>query len=77
MVDTSRYVAELEGLRTVLLAAKAEQEALEKRVAEVRMRGAHGNVASCGAVMLGSRCDSKNVRDTAQQHAAEWKSALV
>jgi hypothetical protein len=32
-------VAELEGLRTVLLAAKAEQEALEKRVAEVRMWG--------------------------------------
>lgn len=35
-VDTSRYVAELQALKGVLLAAKAEQEALEKRVGEVR-----------------------------------------
>lgn len=34
-VDTLRYVAELQSLRTVLLAAKAEQEALEKRVGEL------------------------------------------
>lgn len=34
-VDTSRYVAELQALREVLVAAKAEQEALEKRVGEV------------------------------------------
>ncbi|KAL4855330.1 hypothetical protein ACK3TF_004076 [Chlorella vulgaris] len=34
-VDTSRYVAELQALQTVLLAAKAEQQALEKRVSEV------------------------------------------
>ncbi|KAL4444106.1 hypothetical protein ABPG75_011843 [Micractinium tetrahymenae] len=34
-VDTSRYVAELQALRAVLVAAKAEQEALEKRVAEL------------------------------------------
>jgi hypothetical protein len=30
-------VAELQALQTVLLAAKAEQQALEKRVSEVRM----------------------------------------
>lgn len=36
-VNTDRYVSELEGLRTVLLAAKAEQEALEARVAQVRV----------------------------------------
>ena len=35
-VDASRYVAELQALKGVLLAAKAEQEGLEKRVAEVR-----------------------------------------
>ncbi|PRW50917.1 MICAL C-terminal [Chlorella sorokiniana] len=34
-VDTSRYVAELQSLKGVLLAAAAEQEALEKRVAEL------------------------------------------
>ncbi|KAI7842470.1 hypothetical protein COHA_003824 [Chlorella ohadii] len=34
-VDTSRYVAELQALKAVLLAAAAEQEALEKRVAEL------------------------------------------
>ncbi|KAL4419426.1 hypothetical protein ABPG77_006353 [Micractinium sp. CCAP 211/92] len=34
-VDTSRYVAELQALREVLVAAKAEQEALEKRVGEL------------------------------------------
>ncbi len=33
-----RYVAELQALKAVLLAAAAEQEALEKRVAEVRGR---------------------------------------
>ncbi len=37
-VDTSRYVAELQALREVLVAAKAEQEALEKRVGEVGAR---------------------------------------
>ena len=37
-MDTSRYVAELQSLKAVLLAAKAEQEALEKRVGEVSKR---------------------------------------
>lgn len=48
-VDTLRYVAELQSLRTVLLAAKAEQEALEKRVGEVRQPGScrPANVARC------------------------------
>lgn len=34
-VDTTKYVAELLSLKDVLLAAQAEQAALEKRVAEV------------------------------------------
>ncbi|PSC75985.1 MICAL C-terminal isoform B [Micractinium conductrix] len=34
-VDASRYVAELQTLREVLVAAKAEQEGLEKRVADL------------------------------------------
>ena len=34
-VDTSRYVAELQALRAVLVSAREEQEALEKRVGEV------------------------------------------
>lgn len=39
-VDAGRYISELKGLRDVLLAARAEQEALEKRVAQVGGRGA-------------------------------------
>lgn len=35
VVDTSRYVVELQGLRDVLVAAKVQQDALEKRVAEL------------------------------------------
>lgn len=34
-VDTSKYVAELLALKEVLLAARAEQETLEKRVQEL------------------------------------------
>ena len=52
-VDTSRYVAELQSLKAVLLAAKAEQEALEKRVGEVSKRqeqeqpGDHSDQTDC------------------------------
>lgn len=46
-MDTSRYMAELQALKTVLQAAAAEQEALEKRVAEVR--------CICSAMQRGMR----------------------
>jgi hypothetical protein len=35
-MDVQRYVAELQALRTVLLAAQAEQEAQAAKMAEVR-----------------------------------------
>ena len=37
-MDVQRYIAELQDLRTILLAAQAETEAQAARIAEVRLR---------------------------------------
>ena len=36
-LDVNRYVAELQALRQILVAAQAEQEACETKIAEVRL----------------------------------------
>lgn len=51
-----RYVAELQSLKGVLLAAAAEQEALEKRVAEVGHRYSCDGCCSAGPAVACGEC---------------------
>lgn len=59
-VDTSKYVAELLALKEVLLAARAEQETLEKRVQEVRAGPSYSRQArstlACRNFSVGTLC---------------------